>query len=89
MGESSAGKRVGLSAWRNEETRTWWSWAETDEEKQRAPAFLRPLLDGKVRRVTGSVEEIDEALKWAAELPGWEPLPEGRKPLHVYRADQD
>jgi hypothetical protein len=78
--------RTGISAWRNELTAAWWTFAESEEEIERAPAFLRPLLTGEQKRVRATPEQIDEALAWAAELPGWEPAGD-LKPLHVYDPD--
>ena len=76
---------AGLSAWHNEATQVWWSYAQGEDELERAPEFLRPLLLGEVKRVEATPEQIEAALAWAAEVPGWEPLPADSKPLHVYR----
>lgn len=77
------GIRTGISAWRNETTESWWRFAETEEEMERAPTFLRPLLEGRSRWIEVSCEQIREAFAWAASVPGWEPAGE-LKPLHKY-----
>jgi hypothetical protein len=74
----------GISAWHNELTSTWWSWAATEDNVGRAPAFLRPLVRGEVTRVEASQQEIDEAMAWASSIEGWEPVPDGSKPLKLY-----
>ena len=83
---SGEGTVTGISAVRNEATGAWWSWATTDEDIERAPEFLRPLLADDVKRVRASREQIAEALAWAAELPGW--APSDPKPLRVYDPDR-
>jgi hypothetical protein len=74
----------GISAWDNELTGPWWSWARVDENLQRAPEFIRPLIRGEVKRVEATPEQIAEATEWAGSIETWAAIPEGSKPLHVY-----
>jgi hypothetical protein len=52
----------------NERTEAWWHNAEL--ERDRAPGIVRELLDGD-RSVVGEDLEIEEAMRFARELPGW------------------
>ena len=77
----------GISAWHNELTWAWWSWAKNEDNLDRAPQFLRPLILGEVKRVEASQKEIDAAMVWAESIEGWHPLPPESKPLVVHDED--
>lgn len=73
-------QRVGVSTLRNEQTATFWHWAES--EKERAPASVVPLIDREARQIESSYDEGAAIAAWAKDTIGWEPA--HPKPLRFF-----
>jgi hypothetical protein len=63
-------ERIGVSAWRDSGSATFWNWA--DAERERAPAIVLPLIDRQVKRIVVSHEEAVEIAAWARDVLGWD-----------------
>jgi hypothetical protein len=64
----------------NAQGTSWWTAAQHEPEPPRA---VEVLLAGRAHRVELSPAEAEEALAWAAQIPGWAEEPE--KPVFTYR----
>jgi hypothetical protein len=65
-------ERVGVSAWWNEGTATFWQWAKA--EKERAPAVVLPLIDGNLKPVEVPDEDAVAIAAWAQDTIGSTPV---------------
>jgi hypothetical protein len=61
-------------------------WASAHDHRHDAPPAIQALLSGRTR-VEVSATEADEAIQWAARLPGWNH--DGPTPLYVHPPTAD
>jgi hypothetical protein len=67
------------------DTPLWWAIASA--HAARAPAALRPILDGRRRRVELDAQAATAVLAWARAIDGWPST--GPTPVWIYPAAPD